>query len=264
MRVTLVQKKHTLGDKASNLRIIEETLEDVNTDLLVFPEMFLTGYQLGDQIWHESEQIPGPSSDKISKMASEQDTTIICGMPERSDPGVGRLYNSALIATPDGKVDSYRKSYLPNFALFNDKRYFVSDQEVPIFDTPLGKLGIVICYDLFLPELTKKMAMKGAEILVCISASPSVTRRFFERVMVTRAIENTCFMLYANLVGREDNVMFWGGDTIISPKGDILSKGPYFEEDHVTYSIDKKDLLSARRGRPVLDDTRTEMFKLQD
>lgn len=260
MKVILAQKKHRLGDKEYNLKIIEETAASTDSELLVFPEMFLTGYGIGDLYWTVAEEIPGPSSQRISDAAKENDTTIICGMPERPVPDIGRLYNSALVATPDGKLDAYRKTYLANFGPFDDMRYFKPESELPLFDTPLGKLGVVICYDLFFPEITKYYAMNGADMIVCISASPSVTREFFEGVLLTRAIETTSFVLYANMLGREEQLMFWGGDTAISPKGRQLAKGPYFEEALVELDIDMEELPKARTGRPVLSDTRPDVL----
>lgn len=264
MRVALAQRKHVLGDKEHNLSLIEETVGSVEADLVLFPEMFLTGYTLRDKYWEEAEEIPGESSKKISELAGENDCTIICGMPEKKTPGKGRVYNSALIAESDGELNVYRKSYLVNFGPFQDKRYFEADPELPLIDTGNCKLGVIICYDIFFPELTKSYAMEGADILVCISASPTVTRRFFEDVMVARAIENTCFFFYSNLLGREDQMMFWGGSTALSPRGTIIDKAPYLEEDVLTVDIDLSSLEDARRGRPALSDTRYEMMPSSD
>ncbi len=256
IKAAFVQRKHTLGDKEENLGIIRETVRDTDADLLIYPEMFLTGYNLGDDISELAETIPGPSSDIISDLSVEENVTIICGMPEKELPGRGRLFNSALIATPDGEVNSYRKMHLPNFGPFRDKRYFEAGGLPELVDTPFGKLGVVICYDLFFPELTKYYALNGAEVLACISASPSTTRVFFEKVMFARAVETTCHLLYSNLVGREEQLMFWGGATAISPKGMELAKAPYFEEDILTVELDiMSDIMKARRGRPALDDT---------
>lgn len=244
--------------------MIEETVDSVDTDLVLFPEMFLTGYTLRDRYWEEAEEIPGASSKRISELAEDNDCTIICGMPEKKSPGRGRVYNSALIATSDGEMDVYRKSYLVNFGPFQDKRYFEADPELPMIETKKCRLGVIICYDIFFPELTKSYALRGADVLVCISASPTVTRRFFEDVMVARAIENTCFFFYSNLLGREEQMMFWGGSTALSPRGSIIEKAPYLEEDILTVDIDISSLEDARRGRPVLSDTRYEMMPTRD
>lgn len=260
MQISLIQKKHLLGNKKKNLKKIEDTVYDLgDSDLIIFPEMFLTGYTLRDKLWNEAEEIPGPSTEFISELSVDTDSTIICGMPEKVK-GKGRLRNSAVITKPDGDINVYRKTYLPNFGPFEEKRYFEGDNELTIVDTDHGKLGLLICYDIFFPELSKSYALKGVDMIACISASPSTTRKYFEKVLPARAIETTSFIFYANLVAREDNIVFWGGDTIVSPKGDVIAKGSYFEEEIVTKKIDLKDIDKARRGRPVLSDTRPEMM----
>ncbi len=261
MKATLVQKKHIPGDKEHNLDIISQAASSVDTDLLIFPEMFLTGYSLGDGLFEMAETIPGPSSDLISRLSVENDTTIICGMPEKESPGKGRVFNSALVTTPEGDIHSYRKIHLPNFGPFQDKRYFEAGGQPSLISTPAGDLGVIICYDIFFPELSKYYAMNGADIIVCISASPSTTRVFFERVMYARAIENTCFLLYSNMLGREEQMMFWGGATAISPKGIEMAKAPYFRESILDVELHTDaEVEKARRGRPALDDT-TDLFR---
>ena len=259
MKVTLAQKEHRLGYKDHNLEVIKQTAESVDTDLLIFPEMFLTGYSLRDSIWYDAEEIPGPSSREISRLAVENEMNIITGMPEKVK-NEGRLRNTALLATSDGELNRYRKTYLPNFGPFQDKRYFHADDEIPVFETPIGKIGMLICYDVFFPELTKAMAQKGAEMIAVISASPSTTRKYFERVLPGRAIETTSYIFYNNLVAREESIYFWGGATVISPKGTILKKGKYFEEEIITTEIDLGAITGARRGRPTLDDTRKNLL----
>ncbi len=259
MKVTIAQKEHKIGKKDKNLEIIQKTAKKIDTDLLIFPEMFLTGYTLRDRLWYESEPVPGPSSEKISSIASKNDMNIIFGMPEKSIKD-GRLRNSAILTTSEGKIHTYRKSYLPNFGPFEDKRYFHSDDEIPVFDTNFGRVGIVICYDVFFPELTKAISQKGADYIVVISASPSVTREYFESILPARAIETTSYILYSNLVGREESMFFWGGAEIISPKGRSIAKAGYFEEELLEKELRECEIEKARRGRPVIGDTRPEMM----
>ncbi|MFO7991903.1 MAG: carbon-nitrogen hydrolase family protein [Thermoplasmata archaeon] len=259
----MVQKRHRLGDKEYNLDIIEDVVNKSDSDLIIFPEMFLTGYTLRDDYWYEAEEIPGTSSKKISELARSNDCTIICGMPEKTVPGKGRVHNSALTATPDGELHVYRKTHLVNMGPFQDKRYFEAGNALDIIKTPQCNIGVLICYDIFFPELTKTYALKGADILVCISASPSATRKFFETVIPARAVETTSFMFYSNLIGREDQMVFWGGDTAVSPTGKLLAKGPLYEEAVIDVDIDLYDLVKARRGRPALDDTRKDVLMEQ-
>jgi hypothetical protein len=113
---------------------------------------------------------------------------------------------------------------------------------------------------LFFPELLKGMALKGADIIVCISASPSISKEHFEQVLPARAIENTVFMAYANLVGTQENLVFWGGSQAYSPKGDFIERAAYNKEDVVTIDVDFDLISEARAGRPTLRDTRAELF----
>jgi predicted amidohydrolase len=150
--------------------------------------------------------------------------------------------------------------HLANFGPFEEHLYFGTGSELPVFKTEFGKLGMLICFDCFLPELSKIYTLKGADMLVCISASPSTTRVFFEKIIVARAIENTVFFTYTNLVGTELNMVYWGGNTVVGPRGDIKAKGEYFKEGIVTCDIDLKELITAREFRPTLRDTRMELF----
>lgn len=266
MKVTFGQKKHVLGDKEKNLNTIKETVkkERERTDLLVFPELFLSGYKLRDRLWYEAEEIPGPASEEISRTAVENDMSIICGMPEK----VGRkprLRNTALLATPDGEIHKYRKTYAVNFGPFEEKRYFKGDDELPVFETPLARIGIVICYDIFFPELTKALSQRDVDVIVCIAGSPSLTREYFEKVVPARAIETTSFLLFSNLVGREEDIYFWGGAEAFSPKGRSLGRAKLFEEDVLNLELDLDELIKARKSRPVISDTRPEvMYRAAD
>lgn len=259
MRASLVQKKHALGHKERNLDIVEEAAEKKDTDLLVFPELFLTGYTLRDKLWYDAERIPGPSSKEISDLAVENDMNIICGMPEKTGDDA-RLRNTALLATSEGEIHTYHKTYAVNFGPFEEKRYFKGDDGLPIFDTPIGRIGIVICYGLFFPEITKSYSQRDVDMIVAISGSPSVTREYFEKVVPARAIETTSFLLFSNLLGREEDMFFWGGAEAVSPKGRSLGKAKYFEEDRLDVEIDIDELIKARKGRPVISDTRPEVM----
>lgn len=264
MQVSLVQKEHALGDKEKNLEILESSAEKEDTDLLIFPELFLTGYKLRDKLWYEAEKIPGPSSEKISDIAVDSDMNIICGMPEKTSDDA-RLRNTALLATQDGDIFTYRKTYAVNFGPFEEKRYFKGDDDLPIFDTPIGRIGIAICYDIFFPEITKAYSQQDVDMIVVISGSPSVTREYFEKVIPARAIETTSFLFFSNLLGREEDMFFWGGAEAFSPTGRSLDKAEFFEEDRLDVEIDLSELKKARKGRPVISDTRCEvMYRAAD
>src|SRR2546428_9946114 len=119
----------------------------------------------------------------------------------------------------------------------------------------------MICYDAFFPELAKTYALQGADALAIISASPATSKPFFDKILPARAIENTLFVLYANLVGTELNIVFQGGTQAIGPRGEDLGRGKDFEADVVIVDVDLRHLLLARELRPTLRDTRAELFE---
>lgn len=222
--------------------------------------MALTGYSIKDEVSRLAETVDGPSVRRLSTLSQELGCGIVVGMPELDTGLRGHVYNSAVLALPNGKVGAYRKCHPANFGPFDEKRYFASGREAPVFSTPWGKIGIIICYDLFFPELTKAMALRGAELVVDISASPVTTRRFFEMVGPARAVEDTIFFGYTNLVGTEGPFEFWGGAYVCGPRGEQKAQGPYFEEAIVEAELDFGDIEVARPLRHTLRDTRMEII----
>jgi predicted amidohydrolase len=114
----------------------------------------------------------------------------------------------------------------------------------------------------FFPEITRLLRLKGSQLIICISASPGVRRTFFETLTVARAIENTAFLVYVNLVGVENGLQFWGGSRIVAPNGKITSQAKYDEEDLVIGKIDYADLKQTETFVPTLRDLRPELFTL--
>jgi len=260
LKLALAQISPVLNDKEKNLNLMRKAIKESDADLVVFAELFLTGYMCRDNLTKLAEPLDGESVKQIVGMAKEYDTYIVFGMPERAKELSGQIFNSAVLVYPDEKVECYRKLHLANFGPFEEHLYFSRGSKLPVFKTRFGKIGMLICFDCFFPELSKIYTLKGADILVHISASPSATRTYFEQVTVTRAIENTIFFTFTNLVGTELNMVFWGGNSVVGPRGEIKAKGDYFKEDIVTCEIDFKDLNVAREYRPTIRETRIELF----
>jgi len=196
---------------------------------------------------------------RLSSLSQELGCGIIMGFAEQDTEVRGHIFNSAAVILPDGSLDVYRKCHVANFGPFDEKRYYHVGRKLPVFRTPWGKVGIQICFDIFFPEATKTMALRGADLVVDISASPTTTRKFFEMVMPTRAVENTIFTAYCNLVGTEGAFQFWGGNSVHGPRGDVKAKGPYYDEAIVEAELDFEELDIARPMRPTLRDTRIDI-----
>jgi len=259
-KIALVQVQPRLGDKVHNLSLIEKAVRSTDADVVAFSEMFLTGYTLRDRYRELAEDMNGPSVRRIASVARDNGKWLIVGMPEMDEDITGILYNSALVVGPDTEPESYRKMVLANFGPFEEDLYFARGDRMPIFDTPVGKVGVEICFDIFFPEITKLYALEGADMVVCISASPSVTREYFEKIMPARAIENTIFVAYANLVGTEQNMTFWGGAQLIGPRGNLKAGGKPFIEGIVKAEVDLSELEVARQFRPTIRETRQDLM----
>jgi predicted amidohydrolase len=263
IKLALAQISSRREDKKENLQKIEEfttKAKEQAADLVIFPELSLTGYVVRDQIYELAETIPGSATKKIEGIARKTGMHIIFGMPELSEKTKATIFNTAVFIGPKGFIGKYRKMYLPTHSVFEEKRYFRPGYQTAAFSTALGNIGLCICYDLFFPEVCRLTRLKGAQLIVSISASPSVRRSFFEILTAARALENTVFLAYVNLVGVEEGLQFWGGSRLVSPTGDVLAKAKYDEEDFVTCEVDYTDIRPAETFIPTLRDLRPELF----
>lgn len=262
-KLALAQISCNRGEKTENLKKIEKIVTKAkkhSVDLIVFPEMALTGYKVRDEIYELAETIPGPSTSIVERIARKTGKYIIFGMPERSEKTQATIFNSAVLVGPKGFVGKYRKMYLPTHSMFEEKRYFRPGYQPAVFDTELGRIGLIICYDIFFPEVARLTRLEGAQLLVCISASPAVRRTFFETLITARAMENTTFLAYVNLVGIEDGLQFGGGSRLVGPQGKTLVEAKYDEEDLVIGEVDYSDARSVETFFPALRDLRPELF----
>ena len=262
-KVALAQISCKRGDKTENIRKIEHNVvraKKQGVELVIFPELSVTGYVLRDQIYELAETIPGQSTNILEKLAVKTGTYIVFGLPELSDKTQATIYNAAVLVGPDGLIGKYRKMYLPTHSVFEEKRYFRPGYQTAVFETELGKIGLIICYDVFFPEVSRLTRLKGAQLIVCISASPATRRAFFETLTVARAIENTAFLAYVNLVGIEDGLQFWGGSRLIGPNGRVLVKTKYDKEDLVIGEVNYADIRPVETFVPILKDLRPELF----
>lgn len=261
MNIALISARPKIADKKSNLKTMAKYINETKADFYIFGEMFLSGYPCKDEFRNLAETKHDFSIRYMKRIAKEKKCYIVFGMPLRDEKVQGLIYNSAILIHPNGQVDNYNKRYLITFGPFEEKIFFDEGEESKVFKTKYGKVGLFICYDLFFPEITKALSLLGADLTICISASPSTTRKYFETLLPARAIENTMFLAYANIVGSQEGLIFWGGSKLYDPLGNILVKAPYFKESIITCDIDLNNLKIARANRPVLRDIRPEIYQ---
>jgi len=261
IKFALISMRPQIANKKKNLEIMKNYIINTNADFFIFGEMSLTGYRCKDELRDLAETINGVSINYLKKIAKNKKCYIIFGMPLFDDEVKGIIHNSAILIQPDGKVNKYDKWFFPNFGPFEEKLFFDGGESIKIIDTKIGKIGLIICYDIFFPELCKAYSLQGADIIICISASPSITRKYFEQIIPARAIENTTFFIYTNLVGTQEDLVFWGGSQAYDPFGNLIIKAPYFKENITLCDIDLNQIKISRANRPVIRDIRPEIYQ---
>ena len=242
MRVAVCQLRPVPGDVRWNADAVVRAIGCADADLVVFPEMFLTGYARPDADG-ASEAL-----ERICDAASASGAVAVVGAPMMEG---GRLFNCAVACSDSMTV--YRKIHLPSFGPFSEGDVFSPGSEPAVFRCGGMRVGLSVCYDIFFPELTKACSMSGADVNVCISASPVSSRPFFERVLPARALECTSYLVFANNIGDQGGMEFFGGSRVLSPLGETIAQSE--EEGIIVSDIDADTLSEARLGRPVLKDT---------
>ncbi len=263
--MALAQIHSRQADPSSNLEIISNICNEnaINDDLdtiFVFPELSVTGYLMHDDIFQLAEPVPtGPLTQELIKISKKNNCYLVAGLPESSVPGL--LYNSAVMVGPKGFIGKSRKIFLPNHSVFNERRYFRTSPVINVLDTPMGKIGMQICYDIFSPEITRAHALLGAHTSICISASPGVRRQYFETFIPARAMENTINFVYVNQSGIQDDLIFWGGSEVRSATGKQIAKLIYNEPDFAHCTLTTESSQKAKNFVPTLKDLPPWIFK---
>ena len=261
MKVAIVSMRPKIADKKANLKKMQKYIENNKADFFVFGEITLTGYRIKDEMRNLAEKKNGPSIKYMKKIAEKNKCYIVFGMPLYDEKVEGIIHNAAILVHPNGKVDIYKKWFLPTFGPFEEKIFFDEGETTPIFKTKFGKIGLIVCYDIFFPELCRAYSMQGADIIICLSATPSVNRKYFETLIPARAVENTVFFIYVNIVGTQEDLVFWGGAQIYDPFGNLVKKLPYYKETIGICEIDLKTIKQARANRPVIRDIRPQIYQ---
>lgn len=258
--VTLAQVTCQLHDKEGNLKRMREIVRKTKGKVVIFPELSLTGYLPRDDLFHQAETIVGPSMKAVRRLAKDTKKDIVFGAPMKDERVPGLVYNSCLVASGDGGLHRYDKMYLPTFGPFEERVFFAQGKDAVVAEGLHAKLGLMICYDLFFPELAKLETLLGAQILINISAAPTTSGPFFRKVIPGRAVENAIYIAYSNLVGVHGSLVFGGGSVVYGPRGDELARAKDLEEDIVECLVDLDDLEVARRFRPTVRDSRAELM----
>jgi beta-ureidopropionase len=232
------------GDKAANLEKIERHLRTaaaLGVDVVCFPELALSGYECAEGSdapcslhLEAAETIPGPATDALARLCRELGVYAIVGMPERDGE---RLYIAAAVVGPEGLVGNRRKTCVIGPPLYSETRCFHAGDELPVFETAHGTIGVLICYEFSLaPELSRILYLKGARVIFNLNASPAGEGKpeFLVRQAGARATESLIYTVTCNRVGRERTREYYGHSTIAGPAyprlHQVLAQGSDREE----------------------------------
>lgn len=279
MKVSLIQHETELGDKETNLQRCLDGLRDAGEEgasLAVLPELATSGYALGEKHLDLAEPIPGPTTDAYGEVAAEYGMHVIAGIAEEGDTR-GLCYNSAVLIDDTGDVvGTYRKTHLALYvhtsdALVEEKEIFTPGDELPVFETDIGTIGLLICQDGNYPEAFRELALKGADYVVIVYNSPT------EEMLTLRsrvaAYVNGMYVLLSNKTGSETSkyvgergpnekreVEYTGRSHVVNPDGDITAKLPRDDTGVLVQEIDLQEVVEARWGMKFLRDYRPELY----
>lgn len=270
LKVALVQLNTRLGLPQANLEkhvsYIDQAMAE-DADLIIFPELSLTGYALQDLVPSVARRPSGEDPIFGPLLAASKEIDIMVGFVE--DGKRHRFYISAAYLSGGETLHVHRKVYLPTYALFDEGRFFAWGDRVMAFDTPLGRFGMLICEDFWHISPPYLLWLDGADVMLFQSASPGRglsrdsrfrTSRWVEQINQAYASVFTTFVAHTNRVGFEDGLNFWGGATVFNPEGDLIAQGPYHEESLTIAHLDLNQIRRTRTRLPLLRDERTALI----
>ena len=267
LTVALAQVDAALGDRDKNLerhRAWIRQARDSEAQLVVFPELSLTGYFLKDLVAETAIPIDSPAVEQLRELS--RDIDIVAGaVIEEPDH---RYFNASLYFSAGDLAHLHRKVYLPTYGMFDDTRYFATGNRFRSFQTSFGRAGMLICEDIWHLSSAYVLSLEGVDMIICPSASPGRGISTDERLGTAESYEILCrtyaqfltsFFLYCNRVGYEDGANFWGGSMVIGPNGDIIARQTDADESLVVASIDLGDIRRERLANPLLRDEKLEL-----
>jgi predicted amidohydrolase len=260
--VAFAQMKPKLGCLAENLETVREKIDRAigeKADLVLFPELALTGYFLKDLVPDVALRLDSPEIAAL--VDASRHISIAVGFVEVTSD---YLFHNAALFLEGGEIRRlHRKVYLPTYGLFDEQRYLARGEKFRAFDTRFGRIGILVCEDMWHLSASYILAMDGATTLLCLSSSPGrgVTEdetlgsaKAWQKLTSTTATFLNCRVLYCNRVGYEDGVNFWGGSEAVGPSGEVVARGRLFDEDFFTARIEEGALRRERIFSPMMRD----------
>jgi predicted amidohydrolase len=266
VRIALAQIDTTLGDVEENVRRARAVVADAReqgAELVVFPELSLTGYAIGAI----EADIATRADDARIAAAGLEDVGVVVGFPERRG---ARVFNTAAYLEGGELLHVQRKLHLPTYDRFEEHKHFSAGDGLRAFDTALGRFALLICFDAWQPPLPFLAVHDGAEVLIVPScsaqgAAPDAELGEIERdwrlLLEYHARVLQAYVVFVNRVGSEPETTFWGGSTVLDPWGRVIAQGPALEPALVLADLDLDAVRRRRREMPLLKEPRLELVR---
>jgi predicted amidohydrolase len=273
-RVALVQASQAIGtesfdprddnlDKA--LTAIDRAASD-GADVVVFGEMYLSGYRTDEWLhkWASHVSPPDRHVQALIDKARDQGVVILMGAGTFGAVMPGDVYNSTLVVCPEGLAGVYRKSHVAAFPYSDgvalERCFYSPGRELPVFETPAGRMGVHICYDISFPEVARVQTLKGAEMLINSSGSAAGFEEYWDHLAYTRAVENLTWYVVCSAVGQQRDTKLFGGSRIIDPGGVVVAAAKHNEEDYIFADLDLDRPRSVRSTSHTLSIRQPELY----
>ena len=219
-----------------NLQKHKSFIEKTDANLVVFPELSMNGYKIKDALLEDAFSL-----DFFEKLSFNKDVVLGAAIRES-----GKIYNSALYLGE--KIFIHHKVHLPTYGVFEEERFFFSGNEFKYFNSKYGKIIMLICEDVFSKDAISFVASNKPDLVIVLSASPArefiddglLIEKQWDSLLKTLALLSGGYVIFANRVGFEDGLGFWGGSRVINPKGEIEIKASYFEEELIEIELNHK------------------------
>jgi predicted amidohydrolase len=262
MRIALYQCPSQPLDVEGNLARLQARAREAaqwDVELLVLPEMFLSGYNIGAGVARNLAQASdGANAEQVAQIARQFGLAIVYGYPELDERG--NVYNSVQLIDRTGeRLGNYRKTHLFGDA---DRAMFSAGEQAPaVLELNGWKLGLLICYDIEFPENARRLALDGAELILVPTANMTPYDFICQVTVRARAQENQCYLVYANYCGAEHQIQYCGQSSIVGPDGSLLAMAGR-EECLLLADLDRERMLRGRQDFPYLMDLRRELHGL--
>jgi predicted amidohydrolase len=273
VKIALAQISPILGNVEKNLELHLDLIKRATAqkaDLIIFPELSLTGYSLKD-LATEIALKPKDSVAFAQLLKASSSIDLVFGFAEERETNPGVVYNSATYLSGKRCLHLHRKVFLPTSGMFEEGRFFAPGREIRAFETSLGRTGLLVCRDFLHYCSSYCLFADGASLIIIISAAPGrgvsktesqgfETSEMWELMGQAVSFFSSAVVIYCNRVGIEDGATFAGGSYVYSPYGQLLTRLPYLEEDFAVLEVELDEIRKARRSWPYRRDDRPEVI----